>query len=546
VTQFLVVKLQTILYKLTPVGVLFLMRNHPDIHIAAAFIFFIAFTGLLPAGESGHKGLLSDERVLNAFVDGIVTNRMQEAHVPGAVVTIVKDGRIIFSKGYGFANLEQRTPVDPDKTLFRIASVSKVFNATAVMRLVDEGLIDLNEDVRPHLAAAGLELDNQALGPITMKELLTHTSGIRDLHIPNLTESKDAGQVLPLGPYLKKCLPLRWQEPEESVLYTDHGIALAGYVAELASKTRYEDAVMQRVMRPLGMKHTWYTITLPEGQQTNLAVGYSFRDAACKPIPFLYSSIEPPVGVLTTGNDMARLMICHLSGCKGFLKTQTAALMHQPQYTDDARLGVQWTCGFVYETYPTGKEPYLFHVGGAYGFASVLGVSLTRGIGVFVAQNLPAPHVFDLTDILDALPDGRVTNEIAKPAQTAATTNVGMADAKLLAGTYVLDRNLSRGVKIPKEDCVYVRYVEGFKGIEVEYWQTRNNPARYVQVAPNLFKSVNGDEEVSFRTSKDGERTYLIDYNMRGDGAFRRVSHSDQPNAPAAQPDTALEPTGKR
>src|SRR3954452_22323223 len=92
--------------------------------------------------------LLNDRTALEAFVDHLVTNRMQEAHVPGAVVTIVKDDKVLLNKGYGFANLEQHTPVDPDKTLFRIASVSKVFNAMTVMRLVDEDLLDVNEDVR--------------------------------------------------------------------------------------------------------------------------------------------------------------------------------------------------------------------------------------------------------------------------------------------------------------------------------------------------------------------------------------------------------------
>ena len=263
------------------------MKNQQDIHMVAVLIFLIAFTGLLPAGEPRPKDLFSDKGALEKFVDNVVTNRMHDAHMPGAVVTIVRGDRVIFSKGYGFANLEQRQPVDPGITLFHIASVSKVVNAMAVMRLADEGLIDVNEDVRLRLAAAGLELDNQALGPITLKELLTHTAGIRDLHIPDLTESKDVGQVLPLGPYLKKCLPLRWQKPEESVLYTDHGITLAGYVVELASKTRYEDAVMQKVLRPLGMKHTWYTMTLPEEQRTNLSVAYSYGPTDYKPIPFL-------------------------------------------------------------------------------------------------------------------------------------------------------------------------------------------------------------------------------------------------------------------
>lgn len=519
------------------------MKYQQDIPIAAALIFLIAFTSLLPAGEPRPTDLFNDKGALEKFVDDVVTNRMQEAHVPGAVVTIVRGDRVIFSKGYGFANLEQQAPVDPDKTLFRIASVSKVINATAVMRLADEGLINVNEDVRPRLAAAGLELDNQALGPITLKELLTHTAGIRDLHIPDLTESRDAGQVLPLGPYLKKCLPLRWQEPGEAVLYTDHGISLAGYVVELASKTRYEDAVAQKVLGPLGMKHTWYAMTLPEEQRTNLAVSYSYGHADYKPIPFLYTSVEPAAGVFTTGNDMSRLMICHLSGCKGFLKPQTAVLMHQPQYADDARLGVQWACGFVCQTYPKGDEPYLFHIGYAYGFQSVLGISLNRGIGVFVAQNLQGPRVFQLTDLLDALSNDRATTQIAKPAHSTVATNVEIADAKSLAGTYVLDRTLSRGVKIPEEECIDVKYVENPKGIDVEYRAFKNRLMQYVQVAPYLFKSMNSDDKVAFRMSQDGKRTYLIDYSVRGDGAFRRISHSDQPTVSKVQPNTALEPT---
>ena len=89
----------------------------------------------------GTKDVLRDGPSLAEFVDRIVTNRMREFRVPGAVVTVVRGDRVLVNKGYGFADLEDRRPVDPERTLFRIASVSKVFNAMAVMRLVDEGLI---------------------------------------------------------------------------------------------------------------------------------------------------------------------------------------------------------------------------------------------------------------------------------------------------------------------------------------------------------------------------------------------------------------------
>ncbi len=476
----------------------------------------------------GTKDVLRDGPSLAEFVDRIVTNRMREFRVPGAVVTVVRGDRVLVNKGYGFADLEDRRPVDPEKTLFRIASVSKVFNAMAVMRLVDEGLIGIDEDVRPRLRAAGLELDTTAEGPITLKALLTHTAGIRDLSTPDLAMTKDPGKLLPLGPYLKQCLPLRWQDPGETVLYTDIGITLAGYVVEVVSKTEFQEYVLTKVIRPLGMRHTSYTLS--EEQRAHLATAYSHEASGYKATPFLYSNNYPASGVITTGSDMARLMIAHLSGCKGFLTAKTVKLMHEPQHSDDPRLGVQWTCGFVYETHSKGNTPYLFHFGGAFDMQSILGISLDRGIGVFVSQNRPGGRVFQLVDLLDALSqDEAGTDSAAKPPVTAVT---GPANIKSLAGTYVLNRNLSRGVKIPPQDYVFVRYVEDIKGIEVEYWQNKDSPMRLIQVAPLLFQSVNGEQRLSFRTSKDGQTTYLIDYNMRGDGAFKRISPLDRPSVP--------------
>jgi CubicO group peptidase (beta-lactamase class C family) len=497
------------------------MSTNRNIRGLVAVIAVVALIGTSCVSKHVESSnLLSDASAMEAFVDGIVTNRMQEGHVPGAVVTIVKGDRVIFNKGYGFAYLEQRIPVDPDKTLFRIASVSKVFNAMTIMRLVDEGALDVNEDVRPRLSAAGFELDNEEYGPVTLKALLTHSAGIRDASIPGVTSNPDPQKILPLRPYLEKCLPLRWQPPDETALYTDHGIALAGYVVEIASKATFQEAVEQRVLRPLAMNRTWYTV--PEEQRTNLAVAYNYRDSNYQPHFFRYVSHSPAAGVFTTSSDMARLMISHLSGCKGFLKPRTVRLMHEPQYADDARLGAQWTCGFFYAEHPPSSEPYLFHIGGLYGFHSVVGLSLSRGLGVFVAQNGSGPRVFQLPDLLDALSKDAKTKaeEKTEPATTRAST---VTKIKSLVGTYVLNRTISYGFKTDKQDLVHVRYAEDIKGIEVEYWQTRDNPMRFTEVAPMLFRSTKDDQQVSFRTSKDGKRVYLIDYTMRGDGAFIKI-----------------------
>lgn len=489
--------------------------------IAVIIPLFIS-VGLARAGKPTQSAtnLLNDRAAMEAFVDHLVTNRMQEAHVPGCVVTIVKDDKVLLNKGYGFANLEQHTRVDPDKTLFRIASVSKVFNAMTVMRLVDKGLLDVNEDVRPRLAAAGLELDSPERGSITLKALLTHSAGIRDLNVPGVTNTTNQESVLRLGPYLQKCLPLRWQDPGETMLYTDHGISLAGYVAELATKTRFEEVVRQQVLLPLGMNHTYYDV--PEAQRTNLAVAYSYADSGYRPMPAYYCSVTPAVGVYTTGGDMARLMICHLSGCKDYLKSQTVKLMHEPQFAEDARLGLQFSCGLFYGKPTESEGVFLSHPGGWAGFTSFVNLSLSRGLGVFVAKSGGGWPVFEIDDLLSALPE-KPNPEAAKTAHASITPATAIANIESLEGTYVLSRDLSRKRKLSEEDYVHVRYVEEIKGIEVAYWQTRNKPTRFISVAPDLFKSLKGSQLVSFHKSKDGTKIYLVDYNFRGDGAFTKI-----------------------
>src|SRR6185437_16813213 len=88
---------------------------------------------------------------LETLLDPIITERMEKMHIPGAAISIVKDGKIIFTKGYGVADVEKKNPVVPDKTIFRIGSITKVFTATAVMQMADRGKINLSDDVNKYL-----------------------------------------------------------------------------------------------------------------------------------------------------------------------------------------------------------------------------------------------------------------------------------------------------------------------------------------------------------------------------------------------------------
>jgi len=132
----------------------------------------------------------TDPAELESFFDAFLADQMAEAHIAGAAVAVVKDGELFFSKGYGYADVEHGVTVDPQTTLFRIASITKLFTWTAVMQLVEQGRLDLNADIDTYLdfripATLGDEdeeddEDARPLAPITLAHLLTHTAGFED------------------------------------------------------------------------------------------------------------------------------------------------------------------------------------------------------------------------------------------------------------------------------------------------------------------------------------------------------------------------------
>ncbi|HET7100758.1 MAG TPA: serine hydrolase domain-containing protein, partial [Terriglobia bacterium] len=119
---------------------------------------------------------MSNPREVQAFFDRFFGREMPGWHIPGAAFVLVKDGKVIFTKGYGYADLKNQTPVVPDQTVFRVASVSKVFTATAVMQLAESGKLDLATDVNRYLTH--FQIKDPYPQPVTLAELLTHSAGL--------------------------------------------------------------------------------------------------------------------------------------------------------------------------------------------------------------------------------------------------------------------------------------------------------------------------------------------------------------------------------
>ena len=125
-----------------------------------------------------HAGKVADPGDLEAFFDGVINVQLESKHIAGAVVAVVVGDKLVFTKGYGYADIDTRRKVDPEKTMFRIASISKLFTWTAVMQQVEEGKLDLDHDINEYLK--DVKIPPTFDQPITLKNLLTHTPGFED------------------------------------------------------------------------------------------------------------------------------------------------------------------------------------------------------------------------------------------------------------------------------------------------------------------------------------------------------------------------------
>ncbi|TDJ54479.1 MAG: hypothetical protein E2O40_07320 [Planctomycetota bacterium] len=318
-----------------------------------------------------------DPEALGAFLDPIFAATMAAEHVPGAAIAIVHDGRIVFARGYGVAQIDGK-PVDPENTLFRIGSVSKAVTALGIVRQIDRGLIGLDDDVNTHLKA--IRVDDRYPQPVTFEHLLTHTGGFdqfgRDRNFTDATERPD------LASFLRRDLR-RIRPPGRTPCYDTYGISLAGYAAAERAGGDYATYMRREVFEPLGMSRTW--VEVPDAHRGDLAIGYSWADGAYVEQEYEYYASLPASSIDSTVTDMARLMIAVLgdgSNAHGRLYGPAAAArVKQPQFRVHPEIpGFAW--GF-WEAFRYGRR-LMTHGGTMRGYSCDLQLYPDDDLGVFV------------------------------------------------------------------------------------------------------------------------------------------------------------------
>ncbi len=240
--------------------------------------------------------------------DAWIRLTMHRKQQPGLAVGIVYDGELLWGRGYGYADIEAKTPVRLD-TRFRIASISKTFTAVAILQLRDAGLLSLDDPVSQHLDWFNLQY--QDAPEITVRNLLTHTSGLpRDSHNPMWTEC-DAPSWGDFVEGLKTRPPTR--PPYHKFAYSNVGYSLLGGVIEQVSGASWAQYLQRNIVDPLGMSETH---PVPQTDDPLLATGYS-QLSDCyerRPMPFfLMNGFEASANFASSMNDLVKYAAFHLS-----------------------------------------------------------------------------------------------------------------------------------------------------------------------------------------------------------------------------------------
>jgi len=323
-------------------------------------LIFSAITKFSMAAE------LNDVEEFERWCDDFVAEYTNGQNAPIAIV-IVKNDRLFFQKGYGFLDEKHTIPVSAEQTIFRAASVSKLITTTAVMKLVEQGKLDLNADINIYLK--DFQIKSKFQKPITVADLLTHTSGL---------EERMFGNVAPAGvsPSLKEVfsrkVPREIRPVGEEIVYSNLGMALAGCIVEAVSGQKFEDFVEQEIFKPLEMNYSSFLQPYP----SNLA--NSVVPSGADDVALLH---YPAGSMISTASDMGKFLLMQLNGGQPVLREETIREMQRRHFTQHPQMpGVAY--GF-FEHFANGKR-ILFHTG-ASGHQSILCLLPDEKIGFYIA-----------------------------------------------------------------------------------------------------------------------------------------------------------------
>jgi CubicO group peptidase (beta-lactamase class C family) len=331
--------------------------------------------------------------------DDFMAKAMTEFKVPGAAVAVVKDGKIVFAKGYGYRDVARKQPVT-GATIFPIASITKSFTVTALGTLVDQGKLDWDKPVRQYLPGFRM-YDPVATEQLTTRDMVTHRTGLPRHDMIWYSSSFTREQLVERLRYLEPNKPIRSKFQYNNLMFLT-----AGYLGGRIGGLSWEDLVRQRVLEPLGMTNTKFSSD--EARKTpDYALPYrkNRKTEVVSEIEFSRWGDVGPAGAMNSSiDDMAKYLLMHVNkgnvGGKQILGKNNADQMQSPQMVIQgsplfAEQGEEsYGMGLFIETYRGHK--HVKHGGNLDGFSLQLSFLPDDGIGVVVLTNLSGTFLRDL------------------------------------------------------------------------------------------------------------------------------------------------------
>jgi CubicO group peptidase (beta-lactamase class C family) len=432
---------------------------------------------------------------VDVFLDGFLPYALRTGDIPGAVVTVVKDGQILTARGFGYADVEKRTPVDPEHTLFRPGSVSKLVTWTAAMQLVEQGKLDLDRDVNTYL---DFKIPAYEGKPVTLRQLMTHTGGFEEA-VKDIIYF-DPKHLTTLGEYLKRWTPKRVYAPGSTPAYSNWATALTGYMIERVSAESFDDYVEKHIFAPLGMTEASFRQPLPAALAKQMASGYKPGQAAGR-----FEIIGPaPAGSLSaSGTAMAKFMIAHLENGKGLLSPAVAAVMHNSplEKVDPASLLPplnRMELGF-FETNINGRE-VIGHLGDTEFFHTSLHLFMKEGVGIYFSFNSPGKEASVQTLRTSLFQDfaDRYFPAIS-PADAPVDAKLAAEHAALMVGNWQNSRtswsNFIKVLQLVGQTKVRL----GPKGglLIADLHAANGRPREWEEIAPFVWREKGGHERLA-------------------------------------------------
>jgi D-alanyl-D-alanine carboxypeptidase len=427
--------------------------------------------------------------------------KVEEGRLPGLSAGIVYDQELIWARGFGYADVELGTPALPD-TLYRIASITKLFTSVAIMQLRDAGKLKLDDPITDYLGWFKIRSRFPETPPITIRHLLTHTSGLpRDDITPMWTDSRFPDRATLIASLLDREMALL---PDTRWKYSNLAFALLGEIVSTVSGEDYADYIHNYILKPLGMDST--TVRTNDARVPRLATGYTRLDSsgARTLAPFTDSQgYAPAFNMASTVEDLARFISAQFGGEHSFLKASTIKEMHRPQWISD-----DWTwgngLGFALRRY--NGRTLVGHGGSVKGHNTGIEFCVPEKCGFIVLTNAtstnPQQYISGMVDIIAPV----LAKTLSKPA---APPEFDAAWHKYI-GKYVTD--WGDFVICNEGGCLVMRTLQ------------------FPTVPPGILHP---EGEHTFRMEKGGYDGELVTFEMDDEGRVQRMRFAGEYSFPA-------------